>query len=144
MKKKVAIILSLSFLFLLAGLISCTKKKAPDTPFTRIQGNWRKVKYATDDNNNGRIEGSEIHLVPSTLDDEIFFTNEETGQETTVSNGVTSVPLKFVWKIVGGDSVWVAYRANDTVTYAITAVSSHDLQLSANTQFGLASYYYVK
>ena len=144
MKKKTVIFLSLFLFILCAGLAACTKKKAPDTPFTRVLGKWRKVQYATDDNNNGTIEPREIHSVPSSLDDEILFTNEATGVETTVSNGVQSTVLTFDWKIVGGDSVWVAYRANDTVTYFLAGVSSHNLQLTTNTKFGLASYYYDK
>lgn len=144
MRRRIVILVVLFFIFLFAGLIACTKKKAPDTPFTRVQGKWRKVKYATDDNNNGTIEASEIHAVPAKLDNEILFTNEETGVETTVDSGVTSIPLTFNWKIVGGDSVWVAYKANDTIVYFLTSVSSHDLTLTATTQFGLASYYYVK
>ena len=124
--------------------MSCSKKHAPETPYTRLQGKWKKVQYATDDNNNGTIEASEIHPQPATIDDEITFTNEGTGVETTVSNGIASTPLTFDWKIVGGDSVWVAYKANDTLTYYITAVTSNNLQLTTPTQFGLASYYYSR
>jgi len=144
MKKNMIILFALFLLFLSAGFISCTKKEAPNTPFSRILGKWKKTQYATDDNNNGVIDAGEIHSVPATLDDELLFTNEATGVETSVDNGVTATPLSFDWKIVGSDSVWVAYRANDTLTYYIAEVSSHDLQLNIVTQFGLAAYYYTK
>jgi hypothetical protein len=144
MRKKTIIFFSLVLPLGFACMVSCTKKQAADTPFTRIQGKWKKVQYATDDNNNGKIEAAEIHNVPSTMDNEITFTNEETGTETTFSNGVQSTPLTFNWKIVGADSVWIAYKANDTLTYFIAQVSSHNLQLTTNTKFGLASYYYGK
>ena len=144
MKNKTAILLALFLLVLSSGVISCTKKQAADTPFTRMIGKWKKVQYATDDNNNGIIDPGEIHNVPTGYDDELLFTNEANGVETTVTNGVASTPLDYDWKIVGSDSLWVAYRANDTLLYYIAGVSSHNLQLNINTQFGLAAYFYAK
>jgi hypothetical protein len=144
MRKKMIILFALFLLFLSTGFTSCTKKQAADTPFNMILGKWKKTQYATDDNNSGVIDPSEIHNVPSTLDDELLFTNEANGVETTVSNGVASPPLDFDWKIVGGDSVWVAYVANDTLTYYLANVDAHNLQLNINTPLGLAAYYYAK
>lgn len=140
---KISIPILLSFLALVL-ITSCAKKESPDTPANRILGKWKLVKTATDDNGNGQIDDVEIHPVPAIVDNEKVFNKDGTGVETNVYNGVTTLPLNFSWKIVGKDSVWVGYVANDTITYYLSTVSSANLTLTTNTQFGLAWYYYDK
>ena len=135
----------ISFLFLLvAALGSCTKKQSPNTPFNRLQGKWKLAKTATDDNVNGQIDGAEIFPVDKLLDNEKQFNKDGTGVETNVYNGSTSLPLHFTWRIISNDSVWIAYSANDTLTYYLADISSSSLTLITNTSFGLAWYYYTK
>ncbi len=141
MNKGIAIFSAL-FIFLIIGLVSCAKKEAAQTPFNRIQGKWKLVKTATDDNGNKLIDDYEIHPVPSVQDNEITFNKDLSGIETNVYNGVTSTPLYFTWAIISQDSVWCAYTGHDTLTYYLISVTSGTLALQTNTRFGLAAYYY--
>lgn len=123
---------------------SCAKKQSPQTPFNKIQGKWKLIQTATDDNANGQIDPSEIHSVPAGQDNEIKFNNDETGVETNTFNGVVSSPLNFRWKIVGADSVQIAYVAHDTATYYVSDVSASNLTLTTNGQSGLVWFNYIK
>src|ERR1043166_8529074 len=106
--------------FIFIGLASCAKKQAADTPYTRIQGKWKKIKYANDDNNNHNIEEHEIHAVAPGMDNEILFNADGSGKETTVVNNQSLSTLNFSWRIVSGDSISVIYTAHDTVTYYLS------------------------
>ena len=139
MNRNIVIFFTLFIAFLVLGVSSC-KKPALETPFTRIIGKWKKVKYATDDNHNGVIDQKEIFLVESGVKNELLFKKDSTGVETTNS----SPALSFKWRIVSGASVLIAYSANDTITYNITDISSVDLTLTTTTKLGLAWYYYIK
>jgi hypothetical protein len=139
MKRDLAIFLTVCIASMMFGVTSC-KRQAPDTPFGRMLGKWKKVKYATDDNRNGIIDKKEIFLVESGVDNEILFRKDSTGVETTNSDP----PSSFRWQIVGDASVLVQYTASDTITYSIENVSSGSLTLTTSTQFGLAWYYYIK
>jgi hypothetical protein len=123
---------------------SCAKRQSPETPFTKIQGKWKLIQQATDDNANGQIDGSEIESVPALMDNEKQFNKDGTGVETNVYNGVTTPPLNFTWKIVGQDSVWIAYAVHDTTTFYVSTVSASNLTLTTMGQHGLAWYYYSK
>jgi hypothetical protein len=144
MRRTVVILLMLSFTTICLFMMSCAKKQSPSTPFTRIIGKWKKTKYATDDNNNGIIDPGEISSVAPGVDNELYFKNDETGMETSVINKEPSTPLVFNWYILADDSLRIAYKANDTITYNIVSISSIDLTLTTNTKQGLAWYYYRK
>jgi hypothetical protein len=138
MKKGIKISLILLVVALMFGVSSCTKKPGADTPFTRIQGRWKKVRYATDDNRNGVIDVSEVSPVAEGVDNEITFRGDSTGMETNAG----SPALNFRWRITDGASVLVSYNANDTITYTIAYVTSNNLTLNTVTNLGLTAYYY--
>ena len=143
MKTNIARFFILLIISSVIGVASCTKKQAAETPFTRIMGKWKLVKTATDDNGNGKIDGEEIHPVPSVQDNEITFNKDFTGVETNVYNGVVSPPLNFFWSVTNEDSsIQCAFTGHDTITYYLVTVSSGSLTLETNTTLGLASYYY--
>ena len=139
MKRNIVIFFTL-FIATIVLVVSSCKRQAPDTPFSRIIGKWKKTKYATDDNRNGVIDQQEIFLVESGVKNELLFKQDSTGMETTNS----APALTFKWRIVSGASVLIQYSANDTVEYSITNISSVDLTLTTNTKLGLAWYYYIK
>ena len=145
MKRYFAILPALFLLALFFGMTSCTKKEKPDTLYTRLEGQWKKTQYATDDNNNGVIDPQEIHQQASSQVDVIVFSSDTLGYEKTiVNNNVASESvLNFQWYI-NGDSVVVAYAAHLNVTYFIQDVNSLNLTLITNTSKGLAAYYYSK
>jgi hypothetical protein len=140
--RKARAILFILIAGLITGLVSCAKKEGVQTPFTRLQGTWKLVKTATDDNGNTQIDPEEVHLVPAVQDNELTFYKDKTGVETNVYNGVASMPLHFDWAIVNDDSVWCAFTGHDTLTYYLVGVTSGTLTLQTNTSFGLAAYYY--
>jgi hypothetical protein len=140
MRKILVLAFILFSAFFVFGLTSCSKKEAADTPYDRVQGKWKKVKYANDDNNNGTIEFFEIHPVEGNTNNELLFNKDYTGMETNPG----SPDLRFTWKIVGKDSVALAYTAHFNVTYYLREVSSVDLTLMTNTTLGIAWYYYVR
>ena len=139
MKRLTILLLALFVAAATVGLYSC-KKQGLETPFTRMFGKWKKVKYATDDNRNGVIDPKEIMVVESSVKNELLFKPDSTGVESSTS----SPDLSFKWKIYDGTSVLIQYSANDTITYSISNISSVDLTLTTMTKLGLAWYYYIK
>ncbi len=137
---------SVIFLLLSTSLCigACEKKQDADTPYTRIQGNWKLAKTATDDNGDRQIGIGETHTVSPLQDYEITFNKDYTGVENDVYNGVAAPPLKFDWAIVGKDSVWCGFEGHDTLTYYLVGVSSGTLTLQTDTKYGLVAYYYNK
>jgi hypothetical protein len=138
-----------TLLFLLVALIAllgaCQKNNTVQTPKDRIQGKWKLYKYAYDDNNNGNIENREIYLQQTQITTTLYFAANGTGEEKTHINDKTSdIVLPYNWKIVGNDSVWIGYRANDTLIYYILNVSSAELTLTRHTKLGLSWYNYLK
>ncbi len=124
-------------------MVSCAKKKAPETPFTRIQGKWKLVRYANDDNGNGQIENMEIHAQQSGITYKLEFKGDATGTETTfISVNQSESPLPFVWRIINPDSVRLDLTGHLTITYKIAEVSDAFLTLKTNSSLGLAAYYY--
>lgn len=137
MNKRISLIL-LFVIALSVGFGSCAKKESPQTPFTRLLGKWKRVKLATDDNNNGQIEDREIFPDLSNIVNTIEFKKDSTGVEKTTF----SPDLEFHWQITGEGSVTLTYTANYSITYRIVSVTSHDLNLTTRTNTGLAGYYY--
>jgi hypothetical protein len=140
MKTKGVILL----IFFAICVASCAKKEAPQTPYDRIQGSWKLAKTGTDDDGNGNVDYYEQHSLPVGQDYQKIFNKDGTGLETNVFNNVVSPPLKFRWKIVNADSVYIAYAANDTLTFYVAAVSSADLTLTTRGKQSLEWYYYTK
>ncbi len=139
MKRNIAILTLLSPLLFICA---CTKKKQPDTPFTRVMGAWQKVQYATDDNENGNIDKQELRNQPLDFIDVLVFKSDTTGYEATSINGSKDTS-SFVW-FVGGDSLYVSYNAHFSIAYYIRHVSSGSLTLMTGTSTGLAWYNYNK
>jgi len=138
-----ATILSIVFIAALAGsTVSCTKRVTPETPFTRIQGKWKKVRYATDDNDNKKIEPIEIHAVLPIEEYYIRFGSDGMGEVNSTYNGVLTT-LNFNWA-VAADSVKIDYDANYTISYHISDVTPKYLTLTAVTPLGLSRYYFDK
>lgn len=146
MRRNQIILFTLLLLPILLGMGSCTKAKPADTPYDRIQGKWKKVKYGLDDNNDKTFQAREIHWQPPQIDDEVTFNSDGTGKETTTSNNTDMIVLSFVWKVTPQNKVWVAYKTHDTVTYSIYRVNSENLELWADTYINgvpiLASFIY--
>ena len=140
MRKNVAI-LSTLFVASLFCISSCTKKEQPDTPFTRVMGGWQKIEYATDDNNNGVIDKQEIHSQPLGFIDIMVFKSDTTGYEATSFDNSKDTSY-FQW-FVGGDSLYVSYKAHFSEVYYIQHVSSGNLEIITSTPTGLAWYNYA-
>ncbi len=137
--KRSLLFLTLFTVFALAIVSSCKKEKK-QTPFTRVQGKWRKMKYATDDNRNGIIDIREIRVIESSITNTIEFKGDSTGVEKTSS----SPDLNFRWQIVGAASILVQYTAGDTVVYTIQNITSEDMTVTTDSKLGLLWYYYVR
>jgi len=140
MYKRIPLLSALPVIAICIGLSSCAKKETPDTPSSRLVGTWKKVQFATDDNNNGTIDKWEIFGVQPNITNTIEFNKDNTGVEKTTF----SPDLGFRWQIVGDLSVRISYDANDTVTYNIASVNSSSLNLTTRTTFSLVGYYYDK
>lgn len=134
-----AILILLFAVFLGTGLFSCKKRQGADTPFERVQGKWKKIKYATDDNGSQKIEPFEIREVEGGVNNVLVFNGDSTGYETN-----DFVPqLDFTWTIVG-DSIRRMGSGHLTINYRVEAVNSYNLTLTTNTNLGLAWYMYEK
>jgi len=137
--KRPLLFLSLFTVFALAVVSSCKKEKK-QTPFTRVQGKWRKMKYATDDNRNGVIDTREIRLTESSIVNTIEFKGDSTGIEKTSS----SPDLNFRWQIIGTASILIQYNSNDTFIYSVQNITSEDMTITTDSKLGLLWYYYVR
>jgi hypothetical protein len=120
------------------GFNSCAKKESANTPSDRLIGKWKKVKFATDDNNNGQIDSWEISAVQPNIVNTVEFKKDNTGVEKTSG----AFDLDFTWEIVGELSLQVIYSANDTIRYNLIDVNSSALNLTTRTSISLAGYYY--
>jgi len=120
------------------GLSSCARKEGPNTPFTKLVGTWKKVQFATDDNNNGQIDAWEISAVQPNITNTIEFRKDNTGVEKTSF----SPDLDFKWSVVGDVSVLLTYNANDTLLYRLVSVTSSTLEMTTRGNISLAGYYY--
>jgi hypothetical protein len=138
--RKHAAILLIPTALILALVSSCSKTEEPENLGTRITGKWKKIKYATDDNLNGKIDSWEINAVEGNVNNEITFNKDNTGTEVD-----TYVPaINFRWNIAGGDTLVLTRAGNNTVTYQVESVNSSILDLVRITSLGLAWYEYKK
>jgi hypothetical protein len=122
-------------------LDACSKKNNDNSQSSRLNGRWRLVKTATDDNANGAIDASEIHAVQQGYVDYLLFNNDSTGSETTQTN-LDTVVLPFRWYFTLQDSLQRDGVGHDTIRYFIANINTSTMQLYTNTQFGVAAYYY--
>ena len=132
MDRKKVFFFVLFSMILVIGLISCRKKEATDTSFTRMIGRWKLTAIGTDDNGDGVIENSEVSNEPAANSDILYFGSDSIGTETTIFSGVSSPVLNFKWSLLAPDSLWVAYSAHDTVNYYIYLLNSSNLVLATN------------
>ena len=136
-------ILFFLFIAMSCSSTSCKRKETIETKFSRLVNTWKLIKTGTDDNGNGAVDASEIHLVQEGLDDELVFTKEYTGKETVIINGVTT-EYPFTWKKDDNDTLTRDGIGHNTIKYHIDVISSVSLQLSTNTTLGNAAYIYNK
>ncbi len=136
-----------SFLFVLIFCCSMfcesCKKEQADTQASRLVGNWKKIQYATDDNNNGILDAQEIHNVQVGFDDYMFFKADSTGSETVKANGETSI-YAFRWNLPIGDSLYRQGVGHLNISYYIVDITSSNLTLVSNQSKVAAWYIYAK
>jgi len=142
MRNILAILSTLFVLSAVVSIVSCTKKKQPETISTRVTGRWKKIQYATDDNSNGLIEQQEIRTQPVNFNDVLSFDPETTGYQAVNHDNFTDTAA-FTW-FVGGDSLFISYDAHLSLRFHIEHVSSGRLELLTKASVGLAWYNYVK
>ena len=136
------IISSFSLITFICVLPAC-RKDTLETQYTRIEGKWKLVKQALDDNADGTIESNEIHAVDPSIDDEIQFNKDKTGVETVTAGGFAT-PYSFTYSIGAGNIIQRIGVGYDTINYYLFSVSSSDLELTVNASSGLAAYFYQK
>src|SRR5579871_6626452 len=94
--KPVYSILFIFVVILCTGSISGCRKDANETAYTRLEGKWKLVQQALDDNDNGSIDGNEIHATDPAIVDVIQFKADSTGVETVAANADTTVfPFRY-------------------------------------------------
>ncbi len=141
MRDILTILIALFILSAVLGVVSCTKKEQPDTIFTRVAGRWKKVQFATDDNNNGVIDQQEIRTQPVNFIDVLSLNSDTTGYQAVNYDNFTDTAA-FKW-FVAGDSLFISYKANLSLRYYIERVNSINLTIVTSTSTGLAWYNYV-
>jgi hypothetical protein len=131
-------IFSLLLLFVIA-VASCKRKEEAKTLSDRVVGQWKKIQYATDDNNNGLIDPYEIHAQEGNTVNEFIFAKDGTGTENN-SNFPT---LNLNWQVIG-DTLRISKTGHNVTNYNIEAINSYNLTLTTGSAFGLAWYLYEK
>jgi len=128
-------IISLSLVAICVSLLlgSCEKKQQATTIYDRIPGSWKLAKYGSDDNLNGVIDNYEMHTVALSQDNQMTFKADGTGITSNTDSGIKEPDLAFVWQLKTIDSLWVAYRSNDTLNYYIANITSAGITLTTYT-----------
>jgi hypothetical protein len=123
---------------------SCQKSSQPSTPFTEIEGKWKLIQTATDNNNNGILDREELTTVAAGDVEFLQLNKDLTGdQNITMADSVTT-NYPFTWNLTGNDSVLVRYELGDTITSVIYDINNTDLTLQSNTMPVTSWYVYVK
>lgn len=138
MIKKASIFFLSGCIALSMGWVSCKKEEKVATPFSRVIGKWKKVRFATDDNANGVLDEWEVRPVQAGITNVMEFKKDSTGVERTTF----SPDLPFHWFIGGDVSLMTIYDTGDSIAYKVVLVSSANLHLSTKTKNGLVGYYY--
>lgn len=125
---------------MLMAASSCRKSDNSSTSGSKLVGKWTKVRYATDDNANGKIDDWEQRDVVGGNTNVLEFKNDNTGGEYA-SN---TQDLPFTWQINGEQSLMLIYSTGDTIVHKIALVNSKNLNLTYRSKIGLAEYYYTK
>lgn len=124
--------------FIAVSFFSCAKKEVVNTPYTRLFGKWKKVRFATDDNANGVIDDWEFVATDKNITNTLLFKSDSTGTEAT-----TNAPdLSFRWFIGGDVSLYLIYATGDTFTYNVVENSAAHLYLTTKSKIAIAGYYY--
>jgi hypothetical protein len=100
MKNTLKSIFGISAICLIA-FASC-KKKEDDSTKSRLTGKWKWTQYATDDNNNGIRDASELIQVNDTGVVFLYFNDNGSGLETFSDVGITDT-IPFTWALENGD-----------------------------------------
>ncbi|MBX2905568.1 MAG: hypothetical protein KF744_05985 [Taibaiella sp.] len=127
-------------MFTLMAASSCRKSDNSSSSGSKLVGKWTKVRYATDDNANGKIDDWEQREVIGGITNVLEFKNDNTGGEYA-SN---TQDLPFTWQINGEQSLMLIYSTGDTIVHKIALVNSKNLNLTYRSKIGLAEYYYTK
>lgn len=143
-----ALILLLVFVVLVSGSEGCRKKQQSNTIFSMLQGKWKRIQLATDDNGNGIIDASELHNMPPGYSDVLLFKSDSTGMETTLVNNGSPNIIPYNWRPQYSDSLLINYRAHLSIDYYIVVLNSSLLTLSSyvslDSGFILTQYVYNK
>ena len=122
MKRNNNILFAFLVISLIAGIVSCAKKKAPDTVTTKLLGKWRLTKIAPGDNTGLNP------LVYSALPkEEVWywtFNENGTGYDVENWNNQEGIQDNFSYKVYSGDSLWRGTQAHDTANYFISVINS--------------------
>lgn len=137
------IISALSLTAILCVLSSCKRKENIQTRYTRLQNKWKLVKTATDGNNNGVIDVSEIQDVNEGYRAFVQYKGDSTGTETVTAGGLTTV-YPFRWTFEGNITIIQDRVGNNVIEYKLEDISSLAMELSTITALGLTAYYYER
>ncbi len=110
--------ISLIIAVCITGIIflqACSKREPAENAYTRIEGTWRLIATATDENQNGLLDDAEILAVPKGPAELIKFNYDSTGNEHKVtSNGIVE-DYFFTWqfentfhdlsRVISGDTI---------------------------------------
>ena len=146
MKNAIIICTTLFIASLLLGMASCKKQQQP-TPFTAFMGSWKKVQYATDDNDNGIIDQQEIRNQPLNQLDILVLKSDSTsyyGFEAKVYPDNSKDTDAIEQWFVSGDSLYISYVGHYSVAYYVEHISSDNLTIITNASTGLAWYSFSK
>ena len=128
-KKIAAIIIILTLL--IGGFSSCSKHEGASTPAQNLVGTWRQIQYGYDNNNTGSVDPGELIAQPSSVEQEYTFNSNGTGVLKSGSpDNLISSP--FIWKVIVGDSVQLAFEAHDTISYYLFTLTSSLLTLTTS------------
>ena len=132
--------IAMSFCF---GIVSCNKKEQPTTSYTMLEGKWKLIQTATDDNNSHQLDPSELVNVSDSNIEYYVFNKDTTGYESIDYKGVTTI-YNFIWTFPTYDSLVLYMEGSNTVSFNILNFSTNSLTLQENTLPEMSWYIYTK
>ena len=115
----------------------------PQPTLCPLLGKWKEVQFATDDNDNGILDASELHNVAQGYISYLTFNKDSSGTESITANDSTiNYPFKWVFK--NNDTFQRAGLGHDTITYDIVNITALSLQMQTTTNRGVVWYVYNK
>lgn len=127
----------------LAILAGCQKTQPAQTPYTELVGTWKLEQTATDDNNDGILEQSELSNVSPGYTEYLIFTGSGTGTQKITINDTTNT-YNFAWTLASGDSVLLRMEEGDSLVADIETLNRTDLLLKNHTTPVLSWSFYSK